>query len=615
QVHMVLGDTERAPNQGATIASATLQISAVPLRKAAATARRHLLQQAARRLGCTPEVLRIEDGTVIASDGSALSFAELVQGENHQLHIADDAPLKAVDDYRLVGRSAARVDIPGKATGELTYVHDMRLPDMLHGRVIRPPYAGHDSGDFVGNSLLAVDESSIAHLPGVVAVVVIRDFVGVVAEREEQAIRAAQALKISWKPFTGKLPDLSDVAQAIRDNPRVQRTVLDQGDVDGGIANATQRLSRSYLWPYQLHASIGPSCALADFTDGPIRVWSGTQNPHLLRADLAWLLECTEERIEIIRMEAAGCYGRNCADDVCADAVLLSRAVQRPVRVQLTREQEHVWEPKGTAQLMEIDGGLNADGSVAAYDFQTSYPSNGAPTLALLLTGAVEPVPALFEMGDRTSIPPYDYEHMRVTINDMTPLVRASWMRGVSAMPNSFAHESYIDELAFAAGVDPVEYRLRHLSDPRAIDLVKATAERAEWQPHTRPMQAQAEGDVLRGRGFAYARYIHSKFPGFGAAWAAWVADVAVDRRTGEVAVTRVVIGHDAGMMVNPEGVRHQIHGNVIQSTSRVLKEQVSFEESTVASKEWGGYPILTFPELPAIDVMMLPRQHEAPMG
>ena len=538
-----------------------------------------------------------------------------MQGENHQLPIADDAPLKAIEDYRLVGRSTARVDIPGKATGELTYVHDMRLPGMLHGRVIRPPYAGHDSGDFVGNSLLAVDESSIAHLPGVVAVVVIRDFVGVVAEREEQAIRAAQALKISWKPFTGKLPDLSDVAQAIRDNPRVQRTVLDQGDVDGGLANASQRLSRSYLWPYQLHASIGPSCALADFTDGPIRVWSGTQNPHLLRADLAWLLACDEARIEIIRMEAAGCYGRNCADDVCADAVLLSRAVQRPVRVQLTREQEHVWEPKGTAQLMEIDGGLNADGSVAAYDFQTSYPSNGAPTLALLLTGAVEPVPALFEMGDRTSIPPYDYEHMRVTINDMTPLVRASWMRGVSAMPNSFAHESYIDELAFAAGVDPVEYRLRHLSDPRAIDLVKATAERAEWQPHTRPMQAQAEGDVLRGRGFAYARYIHSKFPGFGAAWAAWVADVAVDRRTGEVAVTRVVIGHDAGMMVNPEGVRHQIHGNVIQSTSRVLKEQVSFEASTVASKEWGGYPILTFPELPAIDVMMLPRQHEPPMG
>ncbi|MGG5289060.1 molybdopterin cofactor-binding domain-containing protein [Pseudomonas shirazensis] len=615
QVHMVLGDTERAPNQGATIASATLQISAVPLRKAAATARRFLLEQAAQRLGCQADTLRIEEGTLLAGDGRSVRFAELLEGRKQQLRISDDAPLKVVADYRLVGRSAARVDIPGKATGELTYVHDMRLPDMLHGRVIRPPYAGHDSGDFVGNSLLAVDESSIAHLPGVVAVVVIRDFIGVVAEREEQAIRAAQALKVSWKPLTGKLPDLTDIAQAIRDNPRVQRVVLDQGNVDDGIANASQRLSRSYLWPYQLHASIGPSCALADFTDGPIRVWSGTQNPHLLRADLAWLLECAEERIEIIRMEAAGCYGRNCADDVCADAVLLSRAVGRPVRVQLTREQEHAWEPKGTAQLMEIDGGLNADGTVAAYDFQTSYPSNGAPTLALLLTGAVEPVPALFEMGDRTSIPPYDYEHMRVTINDMTPLVRASWMRGVSAMPNSFAHESYIDELAFAAGVDPVEYRLKHLTDPRAIDLINATAERAAWQPHSEPMQTPAEGDILRGRGFAYARYIHSKFPGFGAAWAAWVADVAVDRRTGEVAVTRVVIGHDAGMMVNPDGVRHQIHGNVIQSTSRVLKEQVSFEESTVVSKEWGGYPILTFPEVPQIDVLMLPRQHEPPMG
>ncbi|MFB4394373.1 MULTISPECIES: molybdopterin cofactor-binding domain-containing protein [unclassified Pseudomonas] len=613
QVHMVLGDTERAPNQGATIASATLQISAVPLRNAAAEARRFLLQLAAQRLGS--DELHMEEGVVHSKDGRALSFAELLSGARHQLRISGDAPLKAIEDYRLVGRSAARVDIPGKATGELTYVHDMRLPDMLHGRVIRPPYAGHDSGEFVGNSLLAVDESSIAHIPGVVAVVVIRDFVGVVAQREEQAIRAAHELKITWKPWTAKLPDLTDVAQAIRDNPRIPRTVLDQGDVDAGIANASQRLSRSYLWPYQLHASIGPSCALADYTDGPIRVWSGTQNPHLLRADLAWLLECPEERIEIIRMEAAGCYGRNCADDVCADALLLSRAVQRPVRVQLTREQEHVWEPKGTAQLMEIDGGLNADGTVAAYDFQTSYPSNGAPTLALLLTGAVEPVPALFEMGDRTSIPPYDYEHMRVTINDMTPLVRASWMRGVSALPNSFAHESYIDELAFAAGIDPVEYRLRHLSDPRAIDLVKATAERAGWQPHSEPMQAPAEGDVLRGRGFAYARYIHSKFPGFGAAWAAWVADVAVDRRTGEVAVTRVVIGHDAGMMVNPEGVRHQIHGNVIQSTSRVLKEQVSFEESKVASQEWGGYPILTFPEVPDIDVMMLPRQHEPPMG
>nr|WP_110947075.1 molybdopterin cofactor-binding domain-containing protein [Pseudomonas bohemica] len=615
QVTMVLGDTERAPNQGATIASATLQISAIPLRNAAAEARRYLLQAAAQRWEIDPETLVIESGVIKAQDGRSCRFGELLVDQHIELRISGAAPLKRLEDYKLVGTVAARVDIPGKATGELTYVHDMRLPDMLHGRVIRPPYAGYDTGEFVGTSLLEVDESSIAHIPGIVRVVVIRDFIGVVAMREEQAAKAAKELKVTWKPWQHQLPDMSDVEQAIRDNPKVQRVVLDKGNVDEALAGASERMTRTYLWPYQIHGSIGPSCGLADYREDGIRVWSGTQNPHMLRADLAWLLECPEEQIEIIRMEAAGCYGRNCADDVCADAVLLSRAVGLPVRVQLTREQEHAWEPKGTAQLMEVDGGLTAEGGVAGYDFTTSYPSNNSPTLALLLTGRVDPVAVMFEMGDRTSIPPYDIEHMRVTINDMAPIVRASWMRGVSALPNTFAHESYIDELAFAAGVDPVEYRLRYLHDDRASELVKATAARAEWSPRTQPMQIPEEDGVLRGRGFAYARYIHSKFPGFGAAWAAWVADVAVDKHTGDVSVTRVVIGHDAGMMVNPAGVQHQIHGNVIQSTSRVLKERVTFEESTIASKEWGGYPILTFPEVPKVDVMMMPRQAEPPMG
>lgn len=615
QVTMVLGDTERAPNQGATIASATLQISAIPLRNAAAEARRYLLQAAAQRWSVSAQSLVIDSGVIMAQDGRRCGFGELLVGQHIELRISGDAPLKRLEAYKLVGTVAARVDIPGKATGELTYVHDMRLPDMLHGRVIRPPYAGYDTGEFVGTSLLQVDESSIAHIPGIVRVVVIRDFIGVVAMREEQAAKAAKELKITWKPWQHQLPDMSDVEQAIRDNPKVQRVVLDKGNVDEALAAASERMTRTYLWPYQIHGSIGPSCGLADYREDGIRIWSGTQNPHMLRADIAWLLEYPEEKIEIIRMEAAGCYGRNCADDVCADAVLLSRAVGRPVRVQLTREQEHAWEPKGTAQLMEVDGGLDAEGGVAGYDFTTRYPSNNSPTLALLLTGRVEPVAVMFEMGDRTSIPPYDIEHMRVTINDMAPIIRASWMRGVSALPNTFAHESYIDELAFAAGVDPVEYRLRYLHDERASELVRATAARAEWSPRTQPMQTPEEDGVLRGRGFAYARYIHSKFPGFGAAWAAWVADVAVDKHTGDVSVTRVVIGHDAGMMVNPAGVQHQIHGNVIQSTSRVLKERVTFEESTIASKEWGGYPILTFPEVPKVDVMMMPRQAEPPMG
>jgi nicotinate dehydrogenase subunit B len=614
RVVIVLGDTSRVPNQGATIASETIQITAVPLRKAAAQARQFLVTRAAQRLELPPEDLSIEDGLVRGKDNRSVSYGELIAGDTIRLELADDVAVKDVDAYSIVGKSVPRVDLPAKATGELVYVHDVRVPRMLHGRVVRPPYAGVDAGDFVGTSLIAVDESSVRDIPGLVAVVRIGDFVGVVAEREENAIKAAARLKVTWKP-TPTLPDLGDIPTALRANPSEPRTLIDKGDVDAAIAGAAKAMPRTYVWPYQMHGSIGPSCAVADYQDGAIRVWSGTQNPHILRTDLALLIERPEAEIDVVRMEAAGCYGRNCADDVTADALLLSRAVGRPVRVQLTREQEHAWEPKGTGQLMDVNGGLNADGSVAGYDFATRYPSNGAPTLALLLTGRISPQPAVFEMGDRTAIPPYDYDHLRVVAHDMPPIVRASWLRGVSALPNTFAHESYIDELAAEAGVDPIEYRLRYLKDLRAIDLVNAVAERAGWQPRPVRREPEAEGDIVRGRGFAYALYVHSKFPGYGAAWSAWIADVAVNKTTGDVSVTRVVAGQDSGLMINPDGVRHQIHGNVIQSTSRALMEEVSFDRSSVTAREWGAYPIIKFPDVPKIDVLMLPRQDQPPLG
>jgi nicotinate dehydrogenase subunit B len=614
RVVVVLGDTTRVPNQGPTIASETIQITAVPLRKAAAQARQFLITRAAARLELPVSDLSIEDGLVRGSDNRSVSYGELIEGDAIRLELADDVAVKPIDSYSIVGQSVPRVDLPAKATGELVYVHDVRVPGMLHGRVVRPPYAGVDAGSFVGTSLIAVDEDSVRNIPGLVAVVTMGDFVGVVAEREENAIKAASQLKVSWK-LTPTLPDLGDIETALRANPSTPRTLIDKGDVDTAIADAAMPMHRTYIWPYQMHASIGPSCAVAEVRDDHIRVWSGTQNPHVLRTDLALLTERPEAEIEVIRMEAAGCYGRNCADDVTADALLLSRAVGRPVRVQLTREQEHAWEPKGTAQLMDVRGGLNSDGSVAGYDFATRYPSNGAPTLALLLTGKVAPVPAVLEMGDRTAIPPYDYDHLRVVAHDMPPIVRASWLRGVSALPNTFAHESWIDELATEAGVDPVEYRLRYLKDPRAVDLVNAVAERAGWQPRPAWQPPEAEGDIVRGRGFAYALYVHSKFPGFGAAWSAWVADVAVNKATGDVSVTRVVAGQDSGLMINPDGVRHQIHGNVIQSTSRALMEEVSFSRNAVTSREWGSYPIITFPKVPDIDVLMLPRQDQPPLG
>jgi nicotinate dehydrogenase subunit B len=614
RVVVVLGDTSRVPDQGATIASETIQITAVPLRKAAAQARHFLLARAAEKLELPVSELSIEDGLIRGRDNRSISYGELIASEIIRLELADDVSVKAVDAYTIVGQSVPRVDLPAKATGELVYVHDMRVQGMLHGRVVRPPYAGVDAGDFVGSSLIAVDESSVRGIPGLIAVVRIGDFIGVVAEREENAVKAAKQLKVTWKP-TPTLPDLKDVETALRANPSTPRVLIDKGDVDAAITAADKPMRRTYVWPYQMHGSIGPSCAVADVRDDGVRVWSGTQNPHPLRADLAILLQRPDSEIDVIRMEAAGCYGRNCADDVSADAVLLSRAVGRPVRVQLTREQEHAWEPKGTAQLIDVNGGLNADGSVAAYDFATRYPSNGAPTLALLLTGMIPAVPDVFHMGDRTAIPPYDYDAIRVVAHDMPPIVRASWLRGVSALPNTFAHESYIDELATEAGVDPIEYRLRYLKDPRAVDLVSAVAKRADWTPRPVWKEPAAEGDIVRGRGFAYALYVHSKFPGYGAAWSAWIADVAVNKATGDVSVTRVVAGQDSGLMINPHGVRHQIHGNVIQSASRALMEEVSFDRNSVTSREWGAYPIIKFPDIPKIDVLMLPRQDQPPLG
>jgi CO/xanthine dehydrogenase Mo-binding subunit len=626
RVEMVLGHTEAAPNQGPTIASATIQISAVPLRKAAAQARAWLVARAAETLGVDAVALRVDDGVIRpAAHGTANASIPPVAGASVDywtllarggaiVSLAEAVALKDPATYRVVGQSSPRVDIPAKATGGMSYVHDVRVAGMRHGRVVRPPYPGRDTGAFIGKSLLAVDERSVAGLPGNVSVVCQGDFVGVVADREEQAIRAARQLAVQWAPIP-PAPDLSDLAQALRAAPSTLRPLIEQGNVDSAFETGSD-LACDYVWPYQMHASIGPSCAVADWRDEGLTVWSGTQNPHMLRIDLHRLLELDEARIEIIRLEAAGCYGRNCADDVCADAALLSRAVGAPVRVQLSREQEHAWEPKGTAQLMTVRGAIDRDGSLSAYEFSTRYPSNDAPLLALLLTGRVPAEPRTLQMGDRTAVPPYRYASMRVACHDMPSIVRSSWLRGVSALPNSFAHDCFVDELAERAGQDPLAFRLRHLDDERAVDLVRAVAERAGWQaqsPGTRGLPA-ADG-MLRGRGISYARYIHSRFPGFGAAWSAWVVDLRVDPGTGRIVVERIVVGQDTGMMVNPDGVRHQIHGNVIQSLSRALKESVGFDDKGVTSLEWGAYPILGFKDVPTIDVVLMPRQDEPPMG
>ncbi|WP_373765053.1 xanthine dehydrogenase family protein molybdopterin-binding subunit, partial [Delftia acidovorans] len=576
RITMVLGHTGRTPNQGPTIASNTIQVDAIPMRKAAAQVRQLLLGLAAEKLQQPVSALTTSKGAVVAKGGRRIGYGELAQGQDLNIALDKEVPLRT-GGFNYIGKSVQRVDIPAKVLGALAYVHDVRVPGMLHGRVVRPPYGGADASAPLGSSLISVNEQSVAHLPGIVKVVVQGDFVGIVAEREEQAIAAMRQLEVKWKDWAG-VPDLS--LNAMHDtlvkHEKTDRMLREDAGIDEAFSGAKKVIEADYVWPYHLHASIGPSCAVAEVSASQIQVWTGSQNPHDVRKDIATLTGMAADQINVTRLEASGCYGRNCADDVASDAVLLSQAVGRPVRVQLMREQEAAWEPKGTGQLIRVRGGLDENHAVLGYELKTCYPSNDAAALALILTGKVPNKPKVLQMGDRTAIPQYEYPKMRVVSQDAAPIVRASWMRGVSALPNVFAHECWIDECAYLAGEDPLAYRLRYLKDPRAVALTHAAHKQAGWQDgpaHRNP--APADQRLVKGRGFAYARYYHSKFPGYGAAWATWICDVTVDRETGVIKVDKVFVAHDCGEMVNPAGVRHQVHGNIIQSTSRVLKEYV----------------------------------------
>ncbi|NEI35888.1 molybdopterin-dependent oxidoreductase [Rhizobium leguminosarum] len=610
-VHMVLGDTASTPDQGPTIASETIQVAAIPLRLAAAQARLFLVTEAARRFNAPIDGIAIEAGCLGWQDKSC-GYGDLIAGQDVALKLDRTTPVKPPANYRIVGHRTGRRDLSDKLRGTHPYIHDVDIAGMVHGHVIRPPYAGRDSGTFVGHSLIRYDEAAVRNLPGFIAVVRHGDFLGVVAERADQAQAIAEALPAHWH-LPPDMPDMTELRETLKHHPSTPRSLDRAGDFGRAIAECDVARQRTYVWPYHEHGSIGPSCAIADWNGGTPLVWSGTQNPHMLRDDLAVLVGVPTERIEIRRYQAAGCYGRNCADDVCGDALLLSRATSRPVRVQLTRAQEHLWEPKGAAQLMEVNGGLKA-GALHAYAIDTWYPSNRGPNLSLLLTGRISSEARPSDMGDRTIIPPYRVPHRRITVHDMAPIVRAAWMRGVSALPNTFAHESFVDEMAYEAGEDPVAFRLRHLDDPREADLVRRTAEQAGWAERVGP-RLRREGGMAFGQGFAFATYVHGTFPGTAAASAAWVVDVAVDTETGEVALTRIFIGQDQGLVINPDGVRQQIHGNAIQTASRVLLEEVTFNEISPTPRSWAAYPIQTFPAVPEIETMLIARPDDPPLG
>jgi len=605
RVNVIEGDTLLTPDQGPSSGSLSIQNGGAQLRKAAATARRHLVSLAAQKLNVPEAELTVENGVVRAPNGKTLAYGELIGGENFALTFDKEAPSKDPATFRYVGKSVARLDIPEKATGRFTYMQDFKLDGMLHGRVIRPPA--------IGATLTSVDEASIKDIPGTVKVVRDGNFLGVVATSEWNAIRAAKALKATWSDWHG-LPEQDKLWEHVRSTKVVKEDVTSTvGDSAAALPKAAQNFSATYDFALHTHGSIGPSCAVAKFDEAGLTIWTASQSTHNLHRELAVMLGMTPEAVRCIYIEGSGCYGRNGHEDAAADAAILAKAVGKPVRVQWSRQDEHGWDPKGPPTLIDLRAGLDDKGNVIAWDSEFFVPNGAAGNVPLVAaTLASMPDDAKMSPGNiiQNSALPYKFPNIRTVCHrlETTPL-RPSWIRTPGRMQNTYANESFMDELAAAAGADPLEFRLRVLDDQRGIEVLKKLAEIAHWEPRASRQKQKADGDILRGRGLAYVKYELYR------TYVAAAAEVEVNRATGEIRIPHFYVAHDCGQIINPDGLHNQIEGNVVQTISRVLKEELIFTTSAVTSVDWESYPILTFPDVPQITIALIDRPTEKPWG
>jgi nicotinate dehydrogenase subunit B len=620
QLTITQGDTALTPDQGPTWGSFTIQNGGMQIRRAAATARKGLLELAANRLGVAAGALSIDNGT-IKGNGRSVSYAELIGGRTFSLKLDKDAPVKDPAAYAIVGKSVPRTDIPAKVTARFTYMQDFRVDGMLHGRVIRPLALGAD--------LESIDASSVTKTPGVVKVVRERNFLGVIATTEWGAIQAARELKATWSNWAG-LPEQAQLWDYVRASKRSKDDVgSNAGSSATALDNAPKRVAATYDFAIQTHGSIGPSCAVVEIKDEKVTCWSASQAPHRLRRQLAAMLTLPLNNVHCLYVEGAGCYGRNGHEDAAADAALLSRAVDgRPVRVQWMRADEHGWDPKCPPVLVDLRAGLDEAGKVLAWESEFFVPKDGVapvPLLAAMLAG-LPPVPAAEEFlgnnetgatvnalvlnaNTRNTAIPYSIPNVKTLSHllDDTPF-RSSWLRAPGRMQNTFANECFMDELAATAGVDPLEFRLKYLSDARGVELMRRLAAIANWQQRPSPRN-NTNGDIVTGRGICYIKYELMR------TYVGAVAEVEVNRKTGEIAIQRFYVAHDCGQIINPDGLMNQIEGNVIQSISRTLKEEIQFDRSGVTSLHWATYPILTFAEVPEVVIELIDRPTEPPWG
>ena len=609
RVRVETADTAHGLDEGLTAGSTSTQESGGALRQAAAEARAQLLRLAAAELGVDESKLAVVDGT-ISGGGRTTTYWRLQGGKQFGVRATGEVVPKPPGSHRIVGNAARRIDMTEIVTGTKRYLQDLALPGMLHGRVVRPPSRGA--------RLESADDARVRELPGVAAVVRDGSFLGVVAEREEQALVAASALGASarWTEQPA-LPPLRSLPEWLRSQPGQAFLVVDGVAVEGDVPrvvepeDAAQTLRARYTRPFTLHGSIGPSAAVAQWHGGRVDVWSSTQGVFPLRKALAEALRIDEPAVRVRHVEAAGCYGHNGADDVALDAALLARAVaDQPVRVVLTREQEHTWEPYGPAAVIELQASLDADGRLLDWNHDVwsnahvgraafAPPGTSALASAWLLG---EPLPApvsrprlQYHAGiHRNADPLYAVPNRRVVKHFVEPTpVRASSLRSLGAFANVFAIESFLDELAEAAGTDPLSFRLAYLEDARAREVLEAAVARID---------PRGAGEFGRGAGFAFAQYMNQQ------CYAAVAVELGVDDATAAVRLERAVVAADAGEIVDPKGLANQLEGGVVQAASWTLKEQVTFDDTRITSSDWNSYPIATFPEVPEVEVVLIDR-------
>jgi len=605
-IKYVEGDTALTPDQGRTSGSNGIQRGGMQLRRAAATARQALIEMTAQRLNAAPDDLVAKDGEIkVKNGGAGIRFAELIGGRSFNLKLNSKAPLKDPATYTLVGKPLPRPDVPAKCTGGFTYMQDFSVPGMVHARVIRPPA--------IGAKLIGVDKASIKDLAGA-SVVRIKDFLAVIADDEWMAARAARALRAQWSEWSG-LPAQDKLIATLRADPQATDEMLINRGQPGpsGQSGAVSR-SASYFWPMQSHASIGPSCAVADVRGDAATVWTASQGTHGNRKTFARFLGLPEEKVRLIYIDGAGCYGMNGHEDAAADAAIVSRAVGRPVRVQWSRQDEHGWDPKGPPQLLDISGAIDPNGHILNWRTEMWLPqtTRGLPDIPLLGPAAagLDDVRGLQPgLISQNADPPYTADNVQVLVHWLkdAPL-RPAPIRSPGKPANCFAVESFTDELAAAAGLDAIEFRLRGLTDPRGIEAIRRAAALMNWQSRPSP-GANKTAPVMRGRGFAYVHYKHSE------SYVAMGMEVTVERGSGRIRVERVACAHDCGQIINPDGVRAQIEGSILQTLSRALMEEVQFDRSRVTSIDWSSYPILRFPDVPKLDIVLIDRPTQPPLG